>query len=109
MGGYLFKPDDHQMGKQLKKYNFLYFLLHMVYVVADTIGCPPKWPATKLYYECREEMVKQLDILYLMRRVTILERGISSLLTDRQIRALHLLDNRTLAEARRDRRKFRWN
>lgn len=54
-------------------------------------------------------MVKQLDILYLFRRVTILERAMNSLLTDRQIRALHLIDTKTLAEAKSDRRKFRWN
>lgn len=41
-------------------------------------------------------MVKQLDILYLFRRITILERGINSLLTDKQILALRLMDNKTL-------------
>ena len=97
------------MGKQLKKYNFLYFLMHMVYVVIDLFGCKCNWKTAKLYHECREEMVKQLDVLYLFRRVTVLERAIGTILTENQIGLLHLLENRTLAEARRDRRKFRWN
>jgi hypothetical protein len=109
MGGYLFKPDDEQMGKRLKKYNFLYFLLHLCYVLTDAVGLRCSWPTTKLYYECREEMVKQLDILYLVRRVTFLERALGAMLSEKQLRTLHLVENRTLAEAKKDRRKFRWN
>jgi len=54
-------------------------------------------------------MVKQLDILYLFKRITILERGMGSLLTDRQILALRLMDNKTLTEAKKDRRRSKWN
>jgi hypothetical protein len=54
-------------------------------------------------------MVKQLDILYLMRRVTFLERAMNSVLTEDQVCALHLMENRTLAEAKKDRRRFKWN
>jgi hypothetical protein len=97
MGGYLFKPDDEQMGKRLKKYNFLYFIAHVFYVVGAIFGCSWNWPTTKLYYECREEMVKQLDILYLVRRVTFLEKAINTLMTGRQLRSLHLMESRTLA------------
>jgi hypothetical protein len=109
MGGYLFKPDDEQMRNTLKKYNFLYFLAHLFYNMLDMLGCHPRWSTTRLFCECREEMVKQLDILYLLRRVTILERAINNLLPDHQIRALYLLNNRTLTEAKADRHKFKWN
>ena len=69
-------------------------------------ACP--CPTSKLYHDCREEMVKQLDVLYLFRRITFLERAISTIMTDKQQRALHLLENRTLDEAKKDRRKYKW-
>ena len=50
IGGYLYKPDDEQMGKQLKKYQFLYFLLHLIYMVIDLFKCSPPCTTTKLYY-----------------------------------------------------------
>ena len=106
IGGYLFKPDDEEMTKQLKKYNFLYFLSHIFYMIADTLGCKCDWPTTRLFHDCREEMVKQLDILYLFRRVSLLEKGVNNLLTDKQVRSLHLLEKRTLLEAKKDRRRF---
>lgn len=53
-------------------------------------------------------MVKQLDILYLFRRVTILERAIKNIFSDEQMRALYFINNRTLAEAKSDRHKFKW-
>ena len=54
-------------------------------------------------------MVKQLDILYLLRRVTILERAIRNMMSDQQLRALYLINNRTLAEAKIDGHRFKWN
>jgi hypothetical protein len=98
------------MGKALRKYNFFHFILHFGYAIIDIFGLSCNWlPTTRLYHECREEMVKQVDVLYLMRRVVLLERAITTLMTVEQLRALHLMENKTLAEAKRDRRKFRWN
>lgn len=54
MGGYLFKPDDENMNKQLKKYNFFYFLLHLVYYGFDIIGFQLPWPTKRLFYECKD-------------------------------------------------------
>jgi hypothetical protein len=53
MGGYLFKPDDDHMGKQLRRYNFLYFLLHAIYAGLDMVGINFNWPSAQLYHECR--------------------------------------------------------
>jgi hypothetical protein len=109
MGGYLFKPDDDNMKKELKKYNFFYFLVHLVYALVSAFGRCCNWKTAKLYHECREEMTKQLDILYLYKRVVLLERGLSTLLSERQLSALHLLDKPTLAEAKKTRRKYKFN
>lgn len=109
MGGYLFKPDDANMQKQLKKYNFLYFLLHLVYVVIDLFGCKCNWKTARLYYECRQEMTKQLDVLYLYKRVIFLQRAVSTIFSDQQLKALHLFQNFTLDEARQVRKRHKLN
>ena len=96
MGEYLMKPDDADMRKGLKKYNFLYFLLHLFYMLVSLLRCRYKWKTSKLFYDCREEMTKQLDISYLFKRLVILERGMETLLSDRQMRALHFFENPSL-------------
>lgn len=79
----------------------------MFYSVISLFNCKCDWPTSKLYYECREEMVKQLDILFLYKRVVILERAIGTLLNEKQIQALHLYENPTLAEAKKYRRRYK--
>lgn len=54
-------------------------------------------------------MIKQLDISYLFKRVVILERAINTILSPRQIRALHFFDNPTLEEAKKTRRLYKTN
>ncbi len=50
MGDYLFKPEDENMSKQLKKYNFLHFLMHLAYVFVSIFNCKFNWKTPKLYY-----------------------------------------------------------
>lgn len=96
MGGYLFRPDDNNMKKDLQKYNFFYFIVHLFYALVNMFGNCCSWKTAKLYHECREEMTKQLDILYLYKRVVLLERGMGTLLSEKQISALHLLEKPSL-------------
>lgn len=79
----------------------------MLYALIGVFKCKCDWPTSKLYHECREEMVKQLDVLFLYKRVVILERAIGTLLNEKQIQALHLYENPTLAEAKRHRRRYK--
>ena len=55
-----------------KKYNFAYFMAELVYGVLRRFKLKPNWPVVKEFYLCSEEMVKQLDILYLLKRVNFL-------------------------------------
>ncbi len=50
MGGYLFKPDDHDMEKQLKKYNFFYFIMHLLYALISMFTSNCRWQTAKLYH-----------------------------------------------------------
>lgn len=109
MGEFLFKPGDDNMRKGLKKYNFFYFLLHLIYVLINIFKTKCNWKTSKLFHECREEMIKQLDIGYLFKRIVILERGLSTILTPRQLRALHFFENPTLEEAKKMRRLYKTN
>jgi hypothetical protein len=44
-------------------------------------------------------MLKQLDILYLLKRVAFLERSLSFLFTDHQLKGIYLSSQCTIAEA----------
>jgi hypothetical protein len=44
-------------------------------------------------------MLKQLDVLFLIKRINFLERSLSFLFTPLQIKALHLTNQLTMADA----------
>jgi hypothetical protein len=63
------------------------------------VGCKPKWARIKQYHRVREEMVKQLDVLFLIKRINFLEKSLSFLFTPPQLKALHLTHQPTMADA----------
>ena len=95
LAGYLYKKDDPS-SNTYKGYNFLYFLLHMFSNFLDNFNCRPNWKKVNKYASCREEMLKQLDVLYLLKRVTFTERALTVLLAQHQLRGLHLTERPTL-------------
>lgn len=109
MGSYLFKPNDHNMQKQLKSYNFFYFILQLLYAFFKVFKCKFNWGTAKLYYECRQEMIKQLDVLYLYRRIAFLQKAIGTIFTDHQLKALHLYPRSSLSEAQDFRKRHKVN
>lgn len=74
LGSFIYKHDEIKEG--FKKYNFFYFIFHLIYsplrYKLKTSGC---WEKIKRYYICRREVLKQMDILYLLKRVSYLERA----------------------------------
>lgn len=104
LGAILYKKDDKEVN--LKKYNFLYFIAQLAYrLFKDKCGC--NWGAVKGYFKCRQEVLKQIDVLYLLKRVTFLERAIEILLDSHQLKGVHLLKHLSIEEAKRNRRNFK--
>lgn len=54
-------------------------------------------------------MIKQLDVLYLFRRLAFVERAVSTLFTTHQIKALHLYQKISLTEAQQIRKRYKIN
>jgi hypothetical protein len=52
-------------------------------------------------------MLKQLDILYLLKRVNFIEKSLTFLFTDHQLKGLHLANQLTLSEATNMRRNYK--
>lgn len=101
----LYKKDEKEIS--LKKFNFLYFLAQLVYrVFKEKFACC-NWGAVKGYFKCREEVLKQIDVLYLLKRVTFLERATEILLDSHQLKGVHLLKHLSIDEAKKNRRNFK--
>jgi hypothetical protein len=71
------------------------------------VGCQPQWARVGRYYRVREEMVKQLDILFLIKRINFLEKSLTFLFTPPQLKALHLTHQPTMADAAAIRRNYK--
>ena len=90
----------------MKKYDFLKFLFHGFYKFIKLLGCSPNWKTYKIFDDCKEEMVRQLDVVYLIKRIMLLERAILTLLDEHQVKGLHLQRKLTLEEVKKNRKNF---
>ena len=52
-------------------------------------------------------MLKQLDILYLIKRVSFTERALKLMLEEHQFKGIHLMDRVTMREARSIRKAYK--
>jgi hypothetical protein len=71
------------------------------------MNCEPKWEKLSFYYDTREEILKQLDILFLLKRINFLEQSLTFLFSNDQMKCLHLANHFTMSEAVRVRRGYR--
>lgn len=92
LAGYLYHSDN----KIEKKYNFLYYLCQVVYEIIGIFRITPNWEIVKKYNSISEEVVKQLDILLILKRINFIEKSLSFLFTDHQLKGLHLASHYTL-------------
>lgn len=52
-------------------------------------------------------MLKQLDILYLIKRVNFLEKSMTFLFSEKQLKGLHLANQTSMEDAVRTRRSYK--
>ncbi len=67
----------------------------MLYSILKTLKINPDWKTLKYYHQTREEALKQLDILFLFKRVNFLEKSFSLLFSESQLKGLHLSSHTT--------------
>jgi hypothetical protein len=89
LGAAMYKHDEEKAN--YNKYNFLYFLSQGLYNLLKLFGKGDGLERSKGYQRCRQELLKQLDVLYLLKRVSYLERAIEVILKEHQLKGIHLL------------------
>lgn len=52
-----------------KKFHFLTFLLYLVYSLFKNLGCEMPITMMNRFEECREEIKKQFDFSFMMKRI----------------------------------------
>jgi hypothetical protein len=68
--------------------------------------CTPGTGKTELYSKCLDEIDEQLDISHIMKKLLFLERGVTAMLSEHQLEALHARDKQTLSEAEVKRKRY---
>ena len=61
----------------------------------------------KKFDSCRNEIQKQFDITFLMKRIIFFERSLKILFEDHQFKGLHMHDKMTIKEAQQLRSYYR--
>jgi hypothetical protein len=78
-----------------------------IYAFLRFFNFKPNWEKLSRYHSIREEMLKQLDVLYLIKRINFLENSLTFFFTKKQLMALHLTNQLTMAEAAKIRRSYK--
>lgn len=84
----IFKDKESMTTHQLLKneakgsVNILHFLKYCLYQLAMKFGIKVDWPFIEYLEQCRKEILRQLDIRDLIKRLIFLEYSISYILED---------------------------
>ena len=71
----------------------LYFLAMLFKKGLRFIGVHLSWPTIQLYEDCCEEIEGQLDIIYILRKFTILDWALTKLFEEHELDTLYLRKN----------------
>lgn len=83
-------PDDSNLDSSSLSMNFITFFQYNLYAFFKMIGRPRDWPAIAFLAECREEIVNQLDVKALVKRIIFLEYCMTNLFEDYQLEGLQI-------------------
>ena len=95
LASYLFKYNAKD---KIKDYNLniFTFLPALIYKVFRFIGIKPDWKILSRIYSTRCEINRQIDVTFLIRRITFLEDSLKYIFEDYEWDCLHLLNRKTL-------------
>jgi hypothetical protein len=87
----IFEPnDDKDINFSNLSMNFLTFIKFNFYQLLRKIGKTPDWPQTSFLVECQEEIIRQLDVKALVKRVIFMEYCMTNLFEDYQLEGLQI-------------------
>jgi hypothetical protein len=82
----------------LKTFTFTQFLQQMLYKGLEWCNCPPDWGEVKERHELQRTVNHLLDVVYLQKRIDVLERALPIMLEEHQVKGLYLMPGRTRQE-----------
>jgi hypothetical protein len=95
IGSYLYKFDKNN--KINDGYcNIITFIPYCVYSLFNMLGKPPNWKLMQHFEDTREEVSKQIDFTFLIRRIQFLEESLTYIFDDYELNCLHLKKKLTL-------------
>lgn len=100
MGDRLFFYDSEKPLKS-SSFNFLTYGLYCFYMFLKLLGVDLGWARMDMFYECREEVVEQLDVTLLLNKIVFLEKFMNVLLEEHQYRAVYLQQKPSVEEAQK--------
>ena len=78
-------------------FHFGYWVSVSLYRLLEFCGCCViNWPKTETYSKCLDEVEEQLDVGYIMHRLTLLDRALAVLFTKHQLETLYLYSSPTI-------------
>lgn len=77
-------------------FNFFYFIATFIKDILARLPRKFQWKKVDEFRKCRSEMVNQLDVSYLLKRIVFLEQAIASILPEHQLKALFLTAKPTI-------------
>lgn len=91
----LYAPEEGSP-THFRKYNILYYLVQSIYVVLKAFKIRCEWKNIKFFHKTREEMIRQLDVMLLFKKINMLESAMMTLLTRKQLVGLMLKPEMTV-------------
>ena len=68
--------------------------------------CEETCESTDKYADCIDEIDRQLDVAMILKKLIFLEQGLSLLIPEHQLEALHLQRRQRISEAKEGRKKY---
>ena len=101
----LYAPEEGSP-THFKKYNILYYFVQSIYGVLKALKIKCEWRNVEFFHKTREEMIRQLDVMLLFKKINMLESAMMTLLSKKQLVGLMLKPEMTVSEVRRIRKLY---
>lgn len=89
-----------------KRFTFRKMVVQVFYNALKGCGCAPDWKGYEKRFQIHKTVNKILDVVYLNQRIDLLERALSLLFDEHQLKGLYLAQNITREESIRNISKF---
>lgn len=85
--------------KSSSHFHYLNFFSYLFYRLLAFLNLAPNWKGTKRRDEMKKTVSNLLDVIHLQRRIAFLEKTMTVLFENHQLKGLHLLKTTTKQEA----------